>query len=206
MAASVKAISSKARNTAIRYAGEIATLYEKRRMDKAKWIGEDRKVKTYLSDLSKGAVILDIPCGTGRFFPFYREKGFKVLGVDISPDMISQAEKRAGNTITVEKGSIFSIGLFKEFNVVVCIRFLNLIEPEDVKMALAEMQYASRSRVIFTLRVKQKNPTRHYHRAYPMSLIQESLLPKWNITRNEPIHEKDYRLIQLQKHKGRIVI
>jgi len=199
-------ISDKARTTAKRYLGDIAMRYEAKRIHQDKWIGEDKKVKQYLNDLSRGTTILDIPCGTGRFFQFYREKGFKVLGVDISTDMLSKAQERAGDTIAVETGDIFNIGLFKEFNAVVCIRFLNLIDSEDVKRALSEMQYASRSRVIFTLRVKHKNPTKHYHRAYPLSLIQKSLLPKWNVTRNEPVHERDYRLIELSKYKSRIII
>lgn len=199
-------ISVKARKTAGRYLGNDAVNYEAKRINKSKWIGEDRKVKKYLNDLSEGTSILDIPCGTGRFFPFYRERGFKVLGMDISPDMIAEAQKRTGDIIAVEVGSIFNIGLFKEFDVVLCVRFLNLIEPEDLKSALAEMQNAARSRVIFTLRIKQKNPTGHYHRAYPISLIMDSLLAKWHIRRNEPIHEEDYRLIELQKHMKRIVI
>jgi len=202
----MKEISAKAQKTAKRYLGKDALNYEAKRVNRDKWIGEDKKVKEFLNDLSRGTSILDIPCGTGRFFPFYRERGFKVLGVDISPDMITQAQKRAGDVVDVEMGNIFNIGLFKEFNVVLCVRFLNLIEPEDFKRALAEMQNASRSRVIFSLRVKQKNPSGHYHRARPISLVKESLLPKWNITRNEPICERDYRLIELAKRAKRIVV
>jgi len=200
------AISPKAEKTAQRYLGQDAINYEAKRINKAKWMGEDQKIKQYLNDLPEGTSILDIPCGTGRFFPFYREKGFKVLGVDISPDMVTEAQKRAGDIIVVETGSIFNIGLFKEFDVVVCIRFLNLIEPQDFRQALAEMQSAARSRVVFTLRVKQRNPTGHYHKAYPISLIQKSLLKRWNITRNKPVHERDYRLIELSKYKHRIII
>lgn len=199
-------LSAKAQKTAARYLGKDAVNYEAKRMSKDKWKGEDRKVKEYLWDFPEGTSILDIPCGTGRFFPFYRKKQFKVLGLDISPDMVAEAQKRARDSIAVKVGDIFNIGLFKEFGIIVCIRFLNLIEPEDFKHALAEMQRASRSRVIFTLRVKQKNPTGHYHRAYPISLVTDSLLPKWNISRNEPIHEEDYRLIELGKNVKRIVV
>lgn len=190
-------VSEKAQKTAIRYLGKDALKYEIKRNHKPKWMGEDRKVKEFLNDLPQGTSILDIPCGTGRFFPFYRERGFEVLAIDISPDMVIEAQKHIGNNIKVKTGDIFDMRLSQLFDVILCIRFLNLIEPEDLKRALAEMQRVAKSRIIFTLRVKQKNPTGHYHRAYPISLIEEGLLPGWKIGRNEPVHEEDYRLIEL---------
>lgn len=193
----LKHISAKAKKTAIRYSGEVAMRYDAKRMNTPKWIGEDHRVREFLSDLPQGTAILDIPCGTGRFFSFYREKGFNVLAMDISSDMMDKAKKQVGDNIKIETGNIFDIGISKGFDVIVCVRFLNLIESIDLKHVLAEMQRAARSRIIFTLRVKQKNPTKHYHRARPVSLIKESLLDGWKIGRNEPVHEEDYRLLEL---------
>ena len=189
-------ISDKARTTAARYLGTAADDYEITRSHKKKWQNEDIAVRTALDDLPKGTSILDIPCGTGRFFSFYRERGFRVLAIDISPDMLVKARERAGDNIKVKVGSIFKIETSKVFDVVLCIRFLNLIEADDMKQALAEMQRVA-NRVIFTLRVKKKNPTGHYHSPHPLLLVEESLLPGWKIGRNEPVHEKDYRLIEL---------
>lgn len=203
MKSTLNSISAKAQKTAKRYLGEDASHYEAKRIGTLKWLGEDRKVKEFLADLPKGTSILDIPCGTGRFFPFYHEKRFIVLGMDISPDMVAEAKKRAGNDILVQVGSIFNIiGACRAFEVVVCIRFLNLIEAADLQHALAEMQHVARSRVIFTLRVRQKNPTGHYHSPHAISLIEESLLPGWKIGRNEPVHQEDYRLIELINEMG----
>jgi len=192
-------VSPKARKTGMRYFGVKALDYDAKRMGTAKWVGEDRKVKEYLLDLPQGASILDVPCGTGRFFWFYRERGFKALGIDISPDMLIKARERAGGNIKVKVGSIFNMEISKVFDVVLCIRFLNLVESEDFRRALVEMQRVAKSRVIFTLRVKQKNPTGHYHSPHKMVLVKESLLPGWKIGRNEPVHEEDYRLIELVK-------
>lgn len=192
-------LSDKAQLTARRYLGKGAVYYEANRIHKPKWIGEDRKVGEFLSDLPQGTSILDIPCGTGRFFPFFHEKGFKVLGIDISPDMLIKAKKRIAENITVKTGNIFNIGLSQSFDIVLCIRFLNLILAEDLKRALAEMQRVAKNRIIFTLRVRRKNPTGHYHRPYPVSLIEESLSPEWKISRNEPVCEEDYRLIEVIK-------
>jgi ubiquinone/menaquinone biosynthesis C-methylase UbiE len=192
-------LSIKAHTTATRYLGDKAMHYEAHRMNKNKWMGEDRKVKEFLNDFPKGTSILDIPCGTGRFFPFYHEKGFEVLGIDISPDMLAQAKQRVGSAITVKLGNIFNIGLVDAFDIVLCIRFLNLIEFGDIKYVLAEMQRAAKSRIILTLRVRQKNPTGHYHSAYAVSLIKDALLPGWKIGRNEAMYEEDYRLIEISK-------
>ena len=139
---------------------------------------------------------MDIPCGTGRFFEFYRRQSYKFIGMDISLDMLEQASKKATFDYQVELGNIFDIDTCNIFDVVMCIRFLNLIKAKDVKKAFAEMQRVGR-RIIFTLRVKQKNPTGHYHSPYPISLIEKSLLPGWKINRNEPVHEKDYRMIEV---------
>ena len=190
-------VSGKARMTAVRYFGEKALRYETKRMGTAKWMGEDRKVKEFLDDLPQGTSILDVPCGTGRFFPFYHERGFKALGIDISPDMLITARKRTGDNIKVKAGSIFKIETSEVFDAVLCIRFLNLIEAEDFRRALAEMQRLAKYRIIFTVRIKQKNPTAHYHSPHRLMLTKESLLPGWKIGRNEPVHEEDYRLIEL---------
>jgi len=193
---SLEGVSAKAKRTAARYFGENASRYEAKRILTSKWEGEERKVKEYLADLPPGTSILDIPCGTGRFFPFYCEKGFKVMAMDISPDMVAEAKKRATPNIIVEQGNIFNIETCL-FHVVLCIRFLNLIEAEDLRLALAEMQRVARKRILFTLRVKRKNPDRHYHSPHSISLIEQCLLPGWKIGRNGRVHQEDYRLIEV---------
>jgi SAM-dependent methyltransferase len=48
-------------------------------------------------NLSTGAKILDVPCGTGRHSQIFGEEGFKVTGIDISPACIDIAEKNSTN-------------------------------------------------------------------------------------------------------------
>jgi ubiquinone/menaquinone biosynthesis C-methylase UbiE len=197
-ASTLEGMSDKAHKTAARYVKANAWQYEKKRSGTSKWEGEDRKVKKFLNGFPIGTSILDIPCGTGRFFPYYCEKQFKVLGMDISQDMLAEADKRAAPNIRVEMGNIFDIDTCMIFDVVLCIRFLNLIEADDLKRAMTEMQRVGR-RIIFTLRVRQPNPTGHYHSPHSLSLIEEALLPRWKIGRNESAHQEDYRLIEVFK-------
>jgi SAM-dependent methyltransferase len=189
------ALSAKAQKTARRYLGSDALGYEAKRAGQAKWLGEDRAVKAALVDLPKGAKVLDCPCGTGRFFGFAAERGLEMLGVDVSPDMIKIAVAKPDATAQV--GSIFDLPFDAgRFDAALAIRFMNLIEPEDVRLALAELQRVAR-KVIFTLRVRQRNPSGHYHSAHPVSLVERSLAPGWSIGANEPVHQEDYRLVTL---------
>jgi ubiquinone/menaquinone biosynthesis C-methylase UbiE len=51
----------------------------------------------FLSFLKKGASILDIGCGPGRDVKIFSDKGFKVVGIDLSKNMIEAAKKRTVN-------------------------------------------------------------------------------------------------------------
>ena len=185
-------ISKKAETTAKRYVGKKAADYNQRRESQAKWRGEDAKVREVLDDLQPGARVLDIPCGTGRFFEYYQERGFDALGIDVSAEMLSQC-----SGVPVTQGNIFDIQADDDsFDVALCIRFMNLIEASDMKIALRELQRVA-SRVLFTLRVKQRKQTGHYHSPHPVSAVEDALLPGRVITRNEPIHEDDYRMVEI---------
>ena len=45
----------------------------------------------FLSKITTGKKILDLGCGTGRITSYYFDKGFDVIGVDLSPKMLEVA-------------------------------------------------------------------------------------------------------------------
>lgn len=48
-----------------------------------------------LAEIRPGVHILDVACGTGCLFPAYLQRGASsITGVDFSPGMIAQAEKK----------------------------------------------------------------------------------------------------------------
>lgn len=186
-------ISAKAQSTAKRYFGDRARDYEANRAGQPKWEGEDRAVKEFLSQFPAGTSVLDIPCGTGRFFDFYAERRFKAVGMDISDEMIRIARQK--NNVPCRVGSIFDIELpDNSIDVAIAIRFMNLIEASDMRLALLELQRVASKKVAFTLRIGEERKG-HYHSA--RSLDDIILADGWQIESNNRIHQDTYRLIVL---------
>ncbi len=77
------------------YRGEIACKYESERKKnlllRLIWHNEFKYISRILAHLPNNTQILDVPCGTGRFIPLLLKFGFRVIGSDISLDMISQS-------------------------------------------------------------------------------------------------------------------
>lgn len=138
-----------------RYAGRNAENYERQRSGK-KWVSEDRAVEQLLTHVGKGSSILDVPVGTGRFIPFFNARKFKTYGVDASADMIAQARtnaERIGARVRLIKGDILSLPYDDDtFDLVTCIRFLNLIDWRGVDLVLHELTRVSRDKIMIGVR------------------------------------------------------
>src|SRR5271157_3951015 len=94
-----------------KYGSQEAENYEIERMKEPLWFEEELFISEYFSQNSPDKV-LDIPVGTGRFIPNYRNVT-QVIGIDISENMLNQASNRmlaeGLEHITLKKGDIFSI-------------------------------------------------------------------------------------------------
>lgn len=53
--------------------------------------------KKFLSLLPKKAKILDLGCGSGRDAKIFADKGFNIVGIDLSREMIASAKKKVKN-------------------------------------------------------------------------------------------------------------
>lgn len=185
-----------------KYHGEVATGYDAKREQSPKWVVEQRTIEAMLSDLGRGTRVLDCPIGTGRFIPFYAERGFNVVGADKSPDMLEQAllKVEKGQSIQFGTGDVTRLDKIpdKTFDVSLMCRLTRwLVEtdgvrtPENVVLALKELQRVTKDRIIFTARV------RDHQWAVPYDLI-ESALDGWKIHRDEQGYEEPYRIIELR--------
>jgi SAM-dependent methyltransferase len=88
----------------------------------------------------RGKTVLDFGCGTGENIVPVVERGARVIGMDISPDLIALARKRlndAGLEARLEVGSAYDTGLPDEsVDVVFCIA---LIHHLDIARVVDEM-------------------------------------------------------------------
>jgi len=95
--------------------------------------------------LSKKKRILDLACGYGRFTIPLVKQGYNVEGIDISPNLLREARKRAkGETLKIK----FRLGDMrklpykdKSFDVIICMwsAFIELEKKQDQLKALKEM-------------------------------------------------------------------
>jgi ubiquinone/menaquinone biosynthesis C-methylase UbiE len=179
-----------------KYVGAVAAGYDAKRETDPKWLLEQRLIEDMLSDLPPGSIVLDVPCGTGRFFDFYKSRGFAVRGVDLSSDMLQQAviKLQAGPVWDVElrQGDVRIMPVTdKACDAAVMCRLTRWLSPQDCQQALRELQRVTKGRIIFTARVAN-----HPH-ARSVELF-EAALDGWKITRNEAGVDLDYRVIELR--------
>ena len=138
-----------------KYVGPIAENYERTRVGK-KWHSEHAAIQSLLDRVKRGSKILDIPIGTGRLLPFFMAREFEVYGGDMSSDMLASAQANAeklGLSARLDTADIRSIPFpDASFDLVVCIRFLNLIGTASVDGVVEELVRVSRSKLLIGAR------------------------------------------------------
>lgn len=175
-----------------KYVGQVAALYDAKREQSPKWLLEQSIIQDMLADLPADSIILDAPVGTGRFLPYYVQKQFVILGMDISQDMLKQAAmkvdpKRARGEL--REGDVRATGLpDKCVDAVVNCRITRWLSPDDCQKMLREMQRICRKRIIWTARVAN-----HPH-ARTINLF-EAALDGWRIVKNVAGIDLNYRIL-----------
>lgn len=97
--------------------------------------------------------VLDCPCGPGRVFWFWAERGVRVIGLDRSPTFTPVAQERLdalGLQGRIIQGEVADLGtlLPHRVDLVACIRFAYYFEPEDRPGLLRVLAAASRRYVL----------------------------------------------------------
>jgi 2-polyprenyl-3-methyl-5-hydroxy-6-metoxy-1,4-benzoquinol methylase len=75
-------------------------------------------------------LVLDIPCGTGRYFELVTQRGRRVVGADQSAGMADQA-RALGLAETVEQIGLQELRQVATFDGVLCIDAMEHVPPED---------------------------------------------------------------------------
>jgi SAM-dependent methyltransferase len=95
--------------------------------------------------VAAGARVLDVGCGVGRWSRLLAARGAKVLGVDLSPTMIVQAQQRAAAEGLAERcrfrvQDLSHLDVGEQFDLVLGVTVLqHILDPGAVRAALAAM-------------------------------------------------------------------
>ena len=114
---------------------DLALIYDRLMEDinYNQWV--DYLIRQMENHQAPGKVVLDLGCGTGSITVALTQRGYKVTGIDISPEMLTQAEQKArvaGITIPFYQQDIRNLELnFRPDAVIATFDTLNYILNEQ---------------------------------------------------------------------------
>jgi ubiquinone/menaquinone biosynthesis C-methylase UbiE len=177
------------------YYGRVAENYENRRAKQGWWKVEQKEMFALLETLPKGLSVVDIPFGTGRFVPFYLERGFTIHGMDASNEMLKSASEILGEDFkkcAVKTGSAMDLEYADgQFDLLVSTRFLrDIIVSADAKKALSEFARVTSKYAIIQLGQNTKD---NDDPADPEVILASRLSEKGNV---ELLKDSGFRILE----------
>lgn len=111
----------------------------------------ERALARGLANVPPGGLVLDAPCGTGILTGFLRDRGFRVLDLDISPAMLGVAKER-GRVVGHVRGDLEVLPLRAgSVDAIVSTRFLMHLPPAVRPRVLRAMAHATRGPIVATV-------------------------------------------------------
>lgn len=103
-----------------------------------------------------GGIVLDAPCGTGRYFPVIAAAGCRVAGADQSAGMLAQARARA-IAVRLDQVALQDLAYVREFDAVITVDAMENVPPEDWPGVLAGLHRAVRPGGVMYLTVEEQD-------------------------------------------------
>jgi SAM-dependent methyltransferase len=100
-------------------------------------------VARLLHTCPEDGVVLDAPCGTGKYFSMVAAAGHRVVGLDQSAGMLAQARGQ-GIASSLEQVGLQELSYVDEFDAVMTIDAMENVPPEDWPRVLANLHRAAR--------------------------------------------------------------
>jgi len=100
-------------------------------------------VARLLETCPPGGVVLDAPCGTGRYFAQVAASGRRVVGIDQSAGMLAEADAR-GIATAVHRVGLQELSFEGEFDATMTIDAMENVPPDDWPTVLANLGRAAR--------------------------------------------------------------
>jgi SAM-dependent methyltransferase len=113
-----------------------------------------RWVARLLDACPPASMVLDAPCGTGSYFSMVAAAGHRVVGIDQSAGMLTQARAR-GIAIALDQVRLQELGNVSEFDAVMTIDAMENIPPEDWPLVLRNLHRAMRPGAFLYLTVEE---------------------------------------------------
>ena len=88
-------------------------------------------------------IVLDAPCGTGRWFPLVTDAGRSVVGIDQSAGMLAVARAR-GLAVATEQVGLQELAFDAAFDAAMTIDAMENVPPEDWPLVIANLHRAVR--------------------------------------------------------------
>lgn len=147
----------------------------RQRSNRRKWAA----IRTALADAKGVETVLDLPCGTGRFTGNLAREGYRVVGGDISLEMMRKAIETPGGIVAGVLGYVQSDAERLPFadravDCVMSIRFLFHVDSETRVRILGEMRRVTRAWLILD-----------YRHRYTWHWIKSELLRRLKLGRRE---------------------
>jgi 2-polyprenyl-3-methyl-5-hydroxy-6-metoxy-1,4-benzoquinol methylase len=186
--------------TSKKYHGRKAATYDEIRTKQQRWRLENEAVERMLRQLQPKWV-LDVPCGTGRFFELYRVLDCSVTAVDVSEEMLAlaKAKLRKGHKVNLVHCGIEDIPK-DNFDAAVCVRFLDLIDEQAMHVAVRTLCGAAQRAVILTIRlgaayVPKVNTAEHDEKKF-RALVKRL---GWRVAEQVPVFNAGWHIIRLER-------
>lgn len=139
------------------YQNNNADEYESIRNKSNKWLYEDTSMTKILKKYSNEIKsILDAPVGTGRFLNTYEnyDNINIIYGIDFSKDMLKHAEKKSQSSrIHFIHADILNNDIQVEADMVVCYRFLNLLNWADASKVIINLLRSANKFALLSIRL-----------------------------------------------------
>jgi SAM-dependent methyltransferase len=142
--------------------------------DQYPWEMQRDWVARVLRLIPPGGIVLDAPCGTGKYFPMLAAAGHRVVGADQSAGMLARAR---GIAFSLEHISLQELSYAGQFDAVLTIDAMGHIPPEDWPGVLANLHRALRPAGLLYLTVQELR-RHHIERAFA-SLSARGLPAVW---------------------------
>jgi ubiquinone/menaquinone biosynthesis C-methylase UbiE len=133
----------------------------------------EQLVNRMTDELKDYQTVLDVGVGTGRFAKPLQEKGFKVVGVDLSGKMLNKAVEKGVEDLLRCDGCFLAL-TDKSFDGSLCIHVLHLIS--DWRIALQEICRVTRKIMLSMIHV-QNDPVRQAYNTLLCNLGYERARP-----------------------------